>query len=329
MNNERQIELYPLKFQPIFKYRIWGGNKLKTVLNKNYQEDSIGESWEISDIEECETEVVNGLLKGKTLKQLIKIFKEKFVGYNVYKHFGNDFPLLIKFIDAKTPLSIQVHPGNKLAKKRHNSFGKNEMWYVMEAKDNAELIVGFNQKVEKEVYIDHLKKGTLNKILNIETVNRGDTFYIPTGRVHAIGSGVLLAEIQQTSNITYRIYDYDRVDEITGKKRELHTDLAVDAIDFNFFKEYQTTYNSEINYSNKLVHAPYFKTDLMSIKGSLIKDYTNFDSFIIYMCVEGVANIECNSKIYNLKMGETLLIPANIKQLKIESEFAVLLEIYL
>ncbi|MGB2684092.1 MAG: type I phosphomannose isomerase catalytic subunit [Olleya sp.] len=217
------MKLYPLTFNPVFSYRIWGGNKLKSVLNKSYSQDNIGESWEISDVEDNQTIVNNGNLKGNTLKDLIKTFKGNFLGHKVYQTFGNNFPLLIKFIDAKTPLSIQVHPSNQLAKKRHNSFGKNEMWYVMQAENEAELIVGFNQKISKEDYVNHLKNNTLKDILNIETVTSGDTFYIPTGRVHAIGAGVLLAEIQQTSNITYRIYDYDRVDKKNRtKKRATH-----------------------------------------------------------------------------------------------------------
>ena len=217
------MKLYPLKFTPIFKYRIWGGEKLKTELNKKYTAENIGESWEISDVSGDETIVEGGSLQGKTLKELTQQFKGDFVGNTVYEKFGEEFPLLIKFIDAKTPLSIQVHPSNEIAKKRHNSFGKNEMWYVMQAENEAELIVGFNQKISKEDYVNHLKNNTLKDILNIETVTSGDTFYIPTGRVHAIGAGVLLAEIQQTSNITYRIYDYDRVDKKNRtKKRATH-----------------------------------------------------------------------------------------------------------
>ena len=322
------MELYPLKFNPVYSYRIWGGDKLKTVLNKNYQEDSIGESWEISDVAENETEVAEGFLKGLTLKQLIKKYKGDFVGNKVYAIFGNDFPLLIKFIDAKTPLSIQVHPSNELAKERHNSFGKNEMWYVMQAEDNAELIVGFNQDVEKEAYVNHLNNTTLNDILNIEKVKKGDTFYIPTGRVHAIGAGVLLAEIQQTSNITYRIYDYDRVDAKTGEKRELHTDLAIDAIDFNFHDNYKTDYANKINSSSELVHSPYFKTNIITVKGVLEKDYAALDSFVIYMCVEGAARIESNNITYNLKTGETIVLPACINQVRIEADSVVLLEVY-
>ena len=323
------MELYPLKFNPVYSYRIWGGTKLKTILNKQYNQESIGESWEISDVEDNETLVGEGDLKGQSLKDLILRYKGDFVGDRVYRTFGNDFPLLIKFIDAKTPLSIQVHPSNELAKERHNSFGKNEMWYVMQAEKNAELIVGFNQKVEKDNYQKHLNNSTLTKILNIEKVGIGNTFYIPTGRVHAIGAGVLLAEIQQTSNITYRIYDYDRVDAKTGKKRELHTEMAMDAIDFNHYSDYKTEYAVSENISNKLVHSPYFKTNIISVTKEIDKDYSKIDSFVIYMCVEGAFDVEFDNKTYNLIMGETLLIPAIINQLKIIGDNAKLLEVYL
>lgn len=313
------MSLYPLKFNPVYSYRIWGGEKLKTVLNKDYKEDLIGESWEISDVEDNETVVAEGELKGMTLRQLTAKFKGDFVGGKVYEDFGTEFPLLIKFIDAKTPLSIQVHPSNELAKERHNSFGKNEMWYIMQADENAELIVGFNEAVEKDAYVNHVKNGTLTDILNIEKVQRGDTFYIPTGRVHAIGADVLLAEIQQTSNITYRIYDYNRVDAKTGKTRELHTDLAVDAIDYDFYEDYQTAYTTEKNKSTKLVHSPYFKTNIIEVNGEVTRDYTNTDSFVIYMCVEGGLELECDAGHYTLNMGETILLPAITKRVKLTS----------
>ena len=325
---------YPIKFDPILKEKIWGGEKLKTILNKEFIEDNIGESWEISDVKGDETKVSEGDLKGKTLKQLIKMFKGGFVGNRVYAIFGDDFPLLIKFIDAKTPLhkkmvkTIQVHPSNSLAKERHNSFGKNEMWYVMQADEDAELIVGFNQKVAKEIYINHLNNSTLTEILNVEKVKKGDTYYIPTGRVHAIGAGVLLAEIQQTSNITYRIYDYDRVDAKTNEKRELHTDLALDAIDFEFYDDYETIYSNQTNCSNELVHSPYFKTNIITIKGELEKDYTNLDSFVIYMCVDGFLELEYENKFFSLSKGETILLPVTINRLKIKADTADLLEIY-
>ncbi len=322
------MNLYPLKFTPLYKYRIWGGEKLKTVLNKDYKEESIGESWEISGVENDETLVAEGPLKNKSLKTLINEFKSDFVGNNVYKTFGDKFPLLIKFIDAKTPLSIQVHPSNEIAKQRHNSFGKNEMWYVMGADKDAELIVGFDKKINQEDYKIHLENNTILNVMHHEIVEKGDTFYIPTGRVHAIGAGVLLAEIQQTSDITYRIYDYNRVDAKTGAKRELHNELAIDVIDYEVHDNYKTTYKLDKNVSNTLVHSPYFKTNILNLEGKIEMDYSNIDSFVIYMCVEGSASFTCNGKSYEIKQGETFLIPASLKQLELESKGAKILEAY-
>ena len=323
------MKLYPLKFNPISKYRIWGGDKLNTELNKNFNVENIGESWEISDVEGDETKIANGNLIGKTLKELINEFKGDFVGKAVYEKFGNEFPLLIKFIDAKTPLSIQVHPSDEIAKLRHNSFGKNEMWYVMQADENSELIVGFDSALDRDSYQEYLKANKVLDVMHHEKVQKGDTFYIPTGRVHAIGAGVLLAEIQQTSDVTYRIYDYDRVDKQTGAKRELHNDLALDVIDFEVHDNYKTDYVKELNTSNKLVHSPYFKTNYLKVFGSLSKDYTVIDSFIIYICVKGLINIIENGVIYTLKNGETLLIPASIKNVElIAEEESEVLEVY-
>ncbi|WP_434035605.1 type I phosphomannose isomerase catalytic subunit [Formosa sp. 4Alg 33] len=322
------MSLYPLKFTPLYKYRIWGGEKLKTVLHKDYQDESIGESWEISDVKGDKTVVSAGVLEGKTLEELTTEFKSDLVGANVYKLFGTEFPLLIKFIDAKTPLSIQVHPSNEIAKERHNSFGKNEMWYVMEAEKDAELIVGFNQKVDKASYVKALESGKILDVLNNDTVAKGDTYYIPTGRIHAIGSGVLLAEIQQTSDITYRIYDYERVDATTGKTRELHTDLAVDVIDYSVQDSYKTDYKVLENETNTLVHSPYFKTNILSINGKIEKDYTNLDSFVIYICVEGELELQWQGIDYQLVKGETLFLPASINRIDLKSDKAVVLEVY-
>jgi mannose-6-phosphate isomerase len=323
------MQLYPLKFTPIFCYRIWGGDKLKSVFNKDYQEESIGESWEISDVDDFNTVVAEGHCKGDTINDLITKYKSDLLGKHVHEKFGNEFPLLIKFIDAKTPLSIQVHPSNELAKERHDSFGKNEMWYIMQADKDAELIVGFNQEVTKEEYLNKLNNGHILEVLNTEKVKEGDTYYIPTGRVHAIGAGVLLAEIQQTSNITYRIYDYDRVDAKTGQTRELHNDLAIDAIDFNYYKDYKTSYESIENTSNTLVHSPYFKTNILKLTENMTKDYTNLDSFVIYMCVEGSAVLECDNVEYELNLGETMLLPACFNSVTIKTEGANLLEVFM
>ena len=322
------MKAYPIKFEPILKERIWGGEKLINTFKKKSDKLNIGESWEISDVEGAVSVVSNGLLKGQTLKDLIINFKEEFLGYKVYERFGDNFPVLIKFIDAKTPLSIQVHPNNELAKERHNSFGKNEMWYVMDVDKDAELIVGFNQKVDEEKYVKALNNGKVLDILNSEKTEKGDTFYIPTGRVHAIGAGIVLAEIQQTSDVTYRIYDYERTDA-SGNQRELHTELALDAIDYNLYHNYRTTYQLKENESSELVHSPYFKTDIIQLTSQLEKNYEKLDSFVIYMCVEGSFTLECNNELMMVNKGETVLLPASIKAVKLSSEKATILEVYL
>lgn len=323
------MKLYPLKFKPISKYRIWGGNKLNTVLNKGFGGDNLGESWEISDVEDDETVVTNGQLKGKTLRELSKEFKGEFLGQKVYELFGTEFPLLIKFIDAKTPLSVQVHPHNEIARQRHKSFGKNEMWYILDADDSAEIIVGFNRPISKQTYLNHLEKGNVIDVLNKEKIKAGDAIYIPTGRVHAIGAGVLLAEIQQTSDITYRIYDYNRVDKTTGKTRELHNELALDVIDFQIHDSYKTEYSRNFNQSNTLVHSPYFKSNILPISGKLRKDYSNLDSFVIYICTNGIVELQSKNDTYMLQKGTTLLLPASLKEVTLSTKTeGELLEVY-
>lgn len=323
------MPLYPLKFNPVFKYRIWGGNKLKTVLNKQYEHDNIGESWEISSVEGDETLVANGTFLGYTIKQLIAEFKSDLVGTSVYDKFGEEFPLLIKFIDAATPLSIQVHPNDELAKKRHNSFGKEEMWHIIEADTDAELTVGFKNNITKSEFKKRIKNTTITDVLNIEKVKEGDTYHIKGGIIHAIGAGVLLAEIQQTSDITYRIYDYDRIDAKTGEKRALHTELALDAIDFNIYNTYKTAYNTTINTNNPLVYAPFFKTNFIPVNGILQKDYSKIDSFIIYICVNGTLTINTNNHSNTIQKGECILIPACFKMVTLKAESAKLLEVYI
>ena len=323
------MQLYPLEFQPVYKYRMWGGNKLKTVLNKVYDEENVGESWEISDVEDDETVVKNGLLKGLTLRELSDKFGADLLGEKVYKTFGTEFPLLIKFIDAKTPLSVQVHPHDHIAKERHDSFGKNEMWYIMDADNNADIIVGFKEELDKNSYTKYLEDKRLIEVLNTVKTSAGDTFYIPTGRVHAIGAGVLLAEIQQTSDITYRIYDYDRVDKATGETRELHNELALDVIDFKLHDNYKTDYSKKSNVSNLLVHSPYFKTNILPVKGTLEKDYTSIDSFIIFICTKGSVEVLSKDQTYKLHKGKTLLLPASLNQVSLTSvNGGELLEVY-
>jgi len=319
-------DLYPIKFKPILKDKIWGGQKLKTLLNKTSSLSNIGESWEISDVEGDTSVIENGNLKGESLKTLLETYKADILGETNYKTFGNKFPLLIKFIDAKEDLSIQLHPNDELAAKRHNSFGKTEMWYVMQADDNSNLIVGFNQKMTPETYLKHLEDKTLTEILNFDKVKAGDTYFIEVGRVHAIGAGVMLAEIQQTSDITYRVYDWDRVDD-QGNERDLHNDLAIDAFNFEMEDDFRVQYENEENTSNEMVSCPYFTTSFLHVTDSILKLNTK-DSFFIYMCVEGEVMIETELASEFLKQGETILIPAAIKTYKITSSNAKLLEVY-
>ncbi len=318
--------LYPIKFGPILKDKIWGGQKLNAILNKESELPNIGESWEISDVEGDTSIVANGRLKGQTLKQLLESYKADLIGDKNYNIFGNKFPLLIKFIDAKEDLSIQLHPNDELAKERHNSFGKTEMWYVMQADEASNLIVGFNKKINRETYLEHLEDKSLTKILNFDTVKEGDTYFIEVGRVHAIGAGVMLAEIQQTSDITYRVYDWDRVDD-QGNERELHNDLAIDAFNFEMEDDFRVSYLKEENQSNKMVSCPYFTTNYLAVTDMIQK--TNLqDSFIIYICVDGEVTITTSNGVETITKGETILIPAVIKDFSLESNNAKLLEVY-
>lgn len=320
---------YPIKFEPILKEKIWGGEKLMNLLDKKSDKKNIGESWEISDVKGDTSIVVDGELKGKTLKELIIEYKGDLVGEKVYIQFGEKFPLLIKFIDAKTPLSIQLHPHDELAKKRHNSFGKTEMWYVMQSDKKSNLIVGFREDITSEEYLYHLKNKTLVDILNFDEVKKGDVYFIPTGRVHAIGAGVMLAEIQQTSDITYRIYDWDRVDD-KGNERDLHTSEAIDAIDYKSLESYKTNYTQFQNESNLIVECPYFTTNILPILGEVSMNHSDKDSFVIYMCVKGEVAIEYSKNILKLNEGETVLIPAILKKIKIRSaNQSELLEVYI
>ncbi|MGH1383833.1 type I phosphomannose isomerase catalytic subunit [Kordia sp.] len=321
--------LHPLKFESIYKERIWGGEKLRTQLNKNISGEAIGESWEVSDVKGEPSVVAEGLLKGKTLQELSETYQEELLGKKVYDAFGTKFPLLIKYIDAKSDLSIQVHPNDQLAKERHNSFGKTEMWYVMQADKGAKLMVGFNQEVTKEQYQEHLENNTLTEILNFEEVKKGDVYFLPTGRIHAIGGGIVLAEIQQTSDITYRIYDWNRVDA-QGNGRELHTALALDAIDYKLYDNYKTDYQETQNEITTIVDCPYFTTNLIPFTRELVINHDEKDSFVIYMCVKGNVTFETNMYKEVLKFGETLLLPATLKNIKISTdEASELLEVYI
>jgi mannose-6-phosphate isomerase len=318
--------LYPLKFQPILKDKIWGGEKLNQYFSKDSDSKILGESWEISAVPEDISIVLNGALKGKSIQELLERYTSDFLGKKNYKRFGNDFPLLIKFIDAKEDLSIQLHPNDELAKKRHNSFGKTEMWYVMQADTDANLIVGFNQDMDKATYLRHLDDKSLTKILNFDKVKEGDTYFIEAGRVHAIGAGVLLAEIQQTSDVTYRVYDWDRTDA-EGNERDLHNDIAIDAFDFKMRDDFRVNYDHHKNTSNAMVSCPFFITNFIEIDKTLRVENTH-DSFMIYMCVDGDVEVSTERSTTKISKGETLLIPAAIKNYSLKSNYAKLLEVY-
>ena len=311
--------LYPLKFKTIFKDKLWGGQKIKTVLGKDFGDlPNCGETWEISGVEGNISEVAEGPLAGKNLKELIQQYQGQLVGERIYQQYGDRFPLLVKFIDANADLSIQVHPDDALAKQRHNSFGKTEMWYIFQADEGASLISGFNQPMNKEKYLQHFEEGRLLDILNREPVQDDDVFFLPAGRVHTIGKGLLLAEIQQTSDITYRIYDFDRRDA-QGNTRELHVEQALDAIDYQHYDHYKTQYEPQTNEPVKLASCPYFETYRLDYTKDTERDYADRDAFTLYVCTEGEADLYCGQQRYAIKKGDAYLIPANISHVAIKT----------
>ncbi len=319
-------ELYPLKFKTIFKEKIWGGQKIKTFLRKDFAPlENCGETWELSGVKGNLSEVSNGGLHGKTVVDLIELFGPEFLGYSIFKKFGNEFPLLIKFIDAAEDLSIQVHPDDQLAQKRHGGLGKTEMWYILQADEGSTLISGFNRETNKQEYLDYFNSGRLTQLLNYEEVNEHDVFFLPAGRVHTIGAGLMLAEIQQTSDITYRIYDFDREDK-EGNKRELHLDAALEAIDFNFYDNYKTTFEEVKNQPSQIVSTSFFTTNKLTLDRKIDLDRSNLDCFKIYIGVGGSASIAGES----IAFGEVMLVPANLKNFTIEPDGEIeLLETYI
>lgn len=321
------MNLYPLKFTPIIKDKIWGGTKLETILDKpTNQSKAAGESWEISGVEGNISTVSEGELIGRSLVQLIDEYKGELIGNHVYEKFGNKFPLLIKFIDANDDLSIQVHPDDELGMKRHNSFGKTEMWYVVSSDEGSTLISGFNKPTSKKEYLEYFEAGNLVDLLNREDVHDDDVFFLPAGRVHTIGKGLLIAEIQQTSDVTYRIYDFDRLDS-NGQGRELHVEEAVDAIDYDFYEEYKTSYDK----SSSIVEigkSQYFVTNRLMVNNSISRDYSSFDSCIILMCLEGNGIIKFDGEDVSYKLGDSILIPNSISGISITpSKTSKLLEV--
>ncbi len=324
-------KLYPLKFKTQYMDKIWGGQKVRTHLGKDFGKlPNCGETWEISGVQDHVSVVSNGFLAGNSLEELIEVYMGDLVGDKVYERFGVEFPLLIKFIDANDDLSIQVHPDDELSKKRHQAFGKTEMWYVMQADQGAKLNLGFKEELTKEQYLEKFEAGKLMDILNFEEVKEGDVLFMPAGRVHAIGRGVLVAEIQQTSDVTYRIYDYERKDA-EGNERELHTELALDAIDFTVPESYKTEYEAKQNDSVEVVKCDYFTTNVLELNQKLERDFHQEDSFVIYICLEGELTIDFEGGSESVKKGDTVLVPAALEQffLSPQNSDVKLLEVHL
>lgn len=315
--------LYPLTFDPILKERIWGGEKLRTYLHKPITSPITGESWELSAVKGDVSIVADGPLKGQALDHLIRERPEEILGKSVYRKYGPEFPLLFKYLDAREDLSIQVHPNDELAKARHNSFGKTEMWYVMQADPGARIIVGFKEKSGPEAYLNSLKDNSILDLLDTRTAHKGDVFFLNTGTVHAIGAGLVIAEIQQTSDITYRIYDFERTDA-QGNRRELHVEQALDAINYDK-TEAVRTYESTPNVSNDMVDCPYFSTRFLPLDGTVDVSKSG-DSFTVYMCTEGAFSISVNDTVYGYKAGDTVLVPAVLTDFRLTGA-ATLLEI--
>ncbi len=318
--------LYPLKFKPILKQKVWGGDKLGELLNKNTGKGT-GESWEISGVAENVSVVSNGPLKGKSLTWLLENYREKLVGQEVYERFQNTFPLLFKFIDASKDLSVQVHPDDQLAEERHQSFGKTEMWYILQADTDSRLILGFSEEMDRQKYLAALAEKRITQVLNSVPVKKGDAFILQPGTVHAIGAGIVLAEIQQTSDITYRIYDWDRPDN-NGEMRQLHTELALDAIDFQLSSP-KLECIPEQNLPQPLGRTDYFVVNNLQLSSDYIRNLRDIPSFAVYMCIDGRATIETDNFSEEIKKGETLLVPAQLSEITFIATAASFLEVYI
>ena len=301
--------IYPLEFTAQLFYRLWGGRQLKTRLGKKCDDAICGESWEISGLNGNVSVIANGPHQGKDLNELIAKYPEEILGHRAIQQFGKKFPLLIKFIDAQEPLSLQVHPNNALAQKRHNCWGKSEMWYILSATKNATLTLGFISPITRDDFLNHCQNKTLDSVLKKQKVNKGDVVNIPAGLLHAIGGGILLAEIQQASDVTYRVYDYDRIDAKKGKPRKLHQNEAVDAIDFSLgdpLIDYETSENSAVS----LVESDYFSTHLIHVNGNYSCENASEDAFSVLIGVEGDVVLSYQQKTYSIGLGKTILLPA-------------------
>ena len=308
----------PIKFEPVLKQTLWGGDEIIPFKHMHTHLENVGESWEISGVHGSETLVANGPYKGYQLNALVDLLKEKLVGKENYERFGAEFPLLIKFIDARQDLSIQVHPNDEIAHKQGKERGKTEMWYIMDSAPEAKLYCGLKQQITPDEYKQMVENDTICDALAQYEVKEGDVFFLPAGRIHAIGSGCFLAEIQQTSDVTYRIYDYKRKDK-NGNYRELHTQQAAESINYQVEKNYRTEYVAQQNRGVSLVRCPHFNTAVYDLDEPMTIDYSELDSFVILIGMKGEGIIKDNEgNETSLKAGETILIPATTKTIKME-----------
>lgn len=321
--------LYPFKFNPVYKQTAWGGEKIQKEYFQNAPlESNIGEAWLLSSIEGDETEVSNGFLEENIINELTEVYMGEVVGDKVYDKFGIEFPLLVKLIDAKEHLSLQVHPNNELSEKRHNAYGKSELWYILDVEDNGALFIGFKDGVTREQYQKSVEEGNLEKLLNKIDVKKGDIYYIPAGTIHAIGAGVMLAEVQQTSDITYRIFDWNRVNS-EGESRELHTELALDAINFEPVRVRNLRKNIPENISTLIDKGEHFSVSMIKTKGEMALNYGTRDSFTILLCVDGEGELEYDTDGFeDICKGEVVLIPAELEDMRLYGDME-LLEIHL
>lgn len=314
----------PLKFNALLKSTLWGGDKIIPFKNLDIQQENVGESWEISGVKDNETIVADGPYAGKKLNELVEELKGKLVGEDNYQRFGNEFPLLIKFIDARQDLSIQVHPTDEIAKMQGKERGKTEMWYLMDSDKDATLLCGLKKKITPEEYAQMVENDTIVDAIDRYEVKEGDCFFLPAGRIHAIGTGCFLAEIQQTSDVTYRIYDFKRKDK-DGNYRQLHTKEAAECINYNVESNYRTDYTPVKNQGVSLVQCPYFNTAVYDLNEPMTIDYSELDSFVILIGLKGNATITDNEgNTFTLQAGESVLVPATTETLKVDGNIKFL-----
>ncbi len=316
--------LYPLKFKSIYKEKVWGGDKIRKLKSDNSTPLNCGESWEISAIQNDISVVENGFLNNNSLEEIIEIYMGEIVGDSVFDKFGYEFPILLKIIEAKENLSIQVHPNDKIAEERHHARGKSEMWYVIESEEDARLISGFKNQTNFKELTDAINSGNIDELINQPIIKNSEVYYIPAGRIHSLGKGNIIVEVQQTSDVTYRLYDYNRLD------RELHLELAKDVVDFNPIEKLTETFDRTPDKSNKIIKTDNFTVNFLPIMNSLEKDYFKLDSFVIYFCLKGELIIKYKNKTETISTGETVLIPAQLKNIVlIPKQYTEMLEVYM